>query len=169
MTTTKLRKRDTGEQGNGGRFATAVRHDVAVQVPESPAPGRDLVLAPALRDITENVVSRFDANGRTVVSIQIHRDQLPTSGYRRGSKPWDVHDVEVTDEQVDTYLETRSDDPEAFGDDLGFPGEARWISASSTLELTHTGYEGVTDEELSSTVSATLGDFRNDLRLHEWG
>lgn len=168
MTTTRLRKRDTGEQGNRGQFATAVRRDVAVQVPESPAPGRDLVLAPELRDITENVVSRFDAKGRTVVSILIHRDQLPTSGYGRGSKPWDVHDVEVTDEQVDTYLETRSDDPEAFGDDLGFPGEARWNSASSTLELTHTGYEGVTDEDLSSTVSATLGDFRNALRLHEW-
>lgn len=169
MTTTKLRKRDTGERGNGGQFATAVRRDVAVQVPESPAPGRDVVVAPALRDVTENVVSRFDAKGRTVVSIQINRNQLPTSGYRQGSAPWDVRDEGVSVEQVDTYLEACSDDPEAFGDDLGFPGEARWISASSTLELTHTGYEGVSDEEFSSTVSATLGDFRNDLRLHEWG
>lgn len=169
MTTTKLRKRDTGEQGNRGQFATAVRHEVAVQVPESPAPGRDVVVAPALRYLAEHVESRFDAKGRTVVSIQIHRTQLPTSGYRQGSAPWDVRDEVVSDEQIDTYLEARSDDPETFGDDLGFPGEARWNSASSTLELTHTGYEGVTDEELSSTVSATLGDFRNNLRLHEWG
>ncbi|SLN03000.1 hypothetical protein FM103_13690 [Corynebacterium xerosis] len=169
MTTTKLRKRDTGERGNGGQFATAVRRDVAVQVPESPAPRREVVVAPALRDITENVVSRFDAEGRTVVSIQINRTLLPTSGYRQGSAPWDVRDEGVSVEQVDAYLEACSDDPEAFGDDLGFPGEARWISASSTLELTHTGYEGASDEELSSTVSATLGDFRNGLRLHEWG
>lgn len=169
MTTTKLRKRDTGEQGNGGQFATAARHDVAVQVPESPAPGRVVVVSPALRYLAEHVESRFDTEGRSVVSVQINRTQLPTSGYRQGSEPWDIHDDEVSDEQVDTYLEARSDDPEAFGDDLGFPGEARWISASSTLELTHTGYEGVTDEELSSTVSATLGDFRNDLQLHEWG
>lgn len=169
MTTTKLRKRDTGEQGNGGQFATAARLDVAVQVPESPAPGRDVVLAPALHDIAEHVEAKFDAEGRTVVSIQINRTQLPMSCYLQGSNPWDVHDDEVSDEQVDTYLEACSDDPEAFGDDLGFPGEARWISASSTLELTHTGYEGVSDEDLSSTVSATLGDLRNDLRLHEWG
>lgn len=169
MTTTKLRKRNTGEQGNRGQFATAVRRDVAVQVPESPAPGREVVVSPGLRYLAEHVESRFDANGHTVVSIQINRTQLPTSGYRQGSNPWDVRDEVVSDEQIDTYLEACSDDPEAFGDDLGFPGEARWISASSTLELTHTGYEGVTDEELSSTVSASLGDFRNDLRLHEWG
>ncbi|MFC5378950.1 hypothetical protein ACFPJ3_21085 [Brachybacterium sacelli] len=125
-------------------------------------------MSPALRYLAEHVESRFDANGRTVVSIQINRDQLPTSGYRQGSAPWDVRDEDVSDEQVDTYLEACSDDPEVFGDDLGFPGEARWNSASSTLELTHTGYEGVTDDELSSTVSASLGDFRNDLRLHEW-
>ena len=168
MVTTKLRKRDTGERGNLGQFATAVRRDVAVQIPESPAPGREVALSPGLHYLAEHVESRFDANGRTVVAIQINRTQLPTSGYRQGINPWDVHDDEVSDEQVDTYLEACSDDPEAFGDDLGFPGEARWISASSTLELTHTGYEGVTDDELSSTVSATLGDFRNDLRLHEW-
>jgi len=168
MTTTKLRKRDTGEQGNRGQFATAIRRDVAVQVPESPAPGRDVVVSPGLRYLAEHVESRFDGKGRSVVSIQINRDQLPTSRYRQGSAPWDVRDAEVSDEQVDTYLEARSDDPEAFGDDLGFPGEVRWNSAASTLELTHTGYEGVSDEELSSTVSATLGDFRNDLRLHEW-
>lgn len=169
MTTTKLRKRDTGEQGNRGQFATAVRRDVAVQVPESPEPGREVVVSPGLRYLVEHVDSRFDTEGRSVVSIQINRTQLPTSGYRQGSKPWDMHDDEVSDEQVDTYLEARSDDPEIFGDELGFPGEARWISASSTLELTHTGYEGVADDELSSTVSASLGDFRNDLRLHEWG
>ena len=168
MTTTKLRKRDTGEQGNGGQFATAARHDVTVQVPESPAPGRDVVVSPALRYLAEHVESRFDTEGRSVVSVQINRTQLPTSGYRQGINPWDVHDDEVSDEQVDTYLEGCSDDPEAFGDYLGFPGQAKWISASSTLELTHTGYEGVTDDELSSTVSASLGDFRNDLRLHEW-
>ncbi|WP_394217009.1 hypothetical protein [Brachybacterium vulturis] len=169
MTTTKLRKRDTGEQGNGGQFATTTRHDVAVQVPESSARGRDVVVSPGLRYLTEHVEARFDTEGRTVVSIQINRDQLPTSGYRQGSAPWEVRDEDVSDEQVDAYLEACSDDPEAFGADLGFPGEARWISASSTLELTHTGYEGVSDEEFSSTVSATLGDFRNDLRLHEWG
>lgn len=169
MTTTKLRKRDTGEQGNRGQFATAVRRDVGVQVPESPAPGREVVVSPGLRYFAEHVESRFDAKGRTVVSIQINRTELPTSGYRQESAPWDVHDEVVSDEQVDTYLEACSDDPEAFGDDLGFPGEVRWNSASSTLELTHTGYEGITDEELSTTVSDTLGDFRDDLRLHEWG
>ncbi|MGP9843301.1 hypothetical protein [Brachybacterium sp. 107] len=169
MATTKLRKRDTGEQGNGGQFAVTARHDVAVRLPESPAPGRDVVVSSALRHLTEHIEARFDAEGRTVVSIQINRDQLPTSGYREGFVPWEVRDDEVSDDQVDAYLETHSDDPEAFGDDLGFPGEARWNSASSTLELTHTGYEGVTDEDLSATVSATLGDFRNDLLLHKWG
>lgn len=168
MGTTKLRKRDTGEQGNGGQFATAARHDVVVRVSESPEPARDVVVSPELRDLTDHVDARFDAEGRTVVSIQINRDQLPVSGYRQGPAPWEVRDEDVSHEQVDTYLEACSDDPEAFGDDLGFPGEARWNSASSTLELTHTGYEGVSDERLSSTVSATLGDFRDDLRLHEW-
>lgn len=168
MVTTKLRKRDTGEQGNGGQFATATRHDVAVQVPEPSASGRKLVVSPGLRTLVEHVEARFDAEGRTVVSIQINRDQLPTSGYLQGSAPWEIRDEDVSDEQVDAYLEAHSDDPGAFGDDLGFPGEARWNSATSMLELTHTGYEGVTDEDLSATVSATLGDFRNDLRLHEW-
>lgn len=168
MTTRKLRKRDTGEHGNRGQFATTTRHDVEVQVPESPAPGREVVVSTALRYLTDHIEARFDTEGRTVVSIQINRDQLPTSGYRQGSAPWEVRDEDVSDEQVDAYLEAHSDDPGAFGDDLGFPGEARWNSATSMLELTHTGYEGVTDEDFSTTVSTTLGDFRNDLRLHEW-
>lgn len=168
MTTTKLRKRDTGEQGNGGQFAATTRHDVAVHVAEPPTPGRHVVVSPGLRELTEHVEMSFDAEGRTIVTIQIDRERLPTSGYRIGSAPWDIEDDEISHEEVDTYLEARSDDPEAFGDDLGFPGAARWNSAASTLELTHTGYEGVTDEELSSTVSATLGDFRDDLLLRDW-
>ena len=168
MTKTKLRKRDTGEQGNGGQFATATRHDVAVQVPEPSASGRELVVSPGLRTLVEHLEARFDAEGRTIVSIQINRTQLPTSGYRQGPAPWEARDEDVSDEQVDAYLEAHSDDPEAFGDDLGFPGEARWNSAASTLELTHTGYEGVSDEDFSTTVSATLGDFRRVLLLREW-
>lgn len=168
MSTTKVRKRDTGERGNGGQFAMTTRHDVTVHVTETPAPGREVTVSPGLHDLTKRVASSFDSDGRSVVAIQIDREQLPTSGYQVGSAPWDVSDDEISDEQVDTYLEARSDDPETFGDDLGFPGEARWNSATSTLELTHTGYEGVTDEELSSTVSATLGDFRRDLILREW-
>lgn len=168
MVTTKLRKRDTGEQGNGGQFATATRHDVAVQVPEPPISGREVVVGAGHGDLAEHVEARFDAEGRTVVSIQINRDQLPTSGYRQGSAPWEIRDEDVSDEQVDTYLEQCSDDPGTFGDELGFPGEARWNSAASTLELTHTGYEGVSDQDLSTTVSATLGDFRRVLLLREW-
>lgn len=168
MATTKLRKRDTGEQGNGGQFATTIRPDAPVEVPKAPADSREIVLSSGVEQLVDLVESRFDVEGRTIVSIRINREQLATSGYRQGAAPWDVYDGNVSNEQVDTYLEACSDDPEAFGDDLRFPGEARWKSAASTLELTHTGYEGVTDEDLSSTVSATLGDFRNDLRLHEW-
>lgn len=168
MATTKLRRRDTGEQGNGGQFATTVRPDAPVHVPEAPAQGRDIVLASGVRQIVDQVEARFDGEGRTVVSIRINREQLATSGYRHGAAPWEVRDEDVSDEQVDAYLEARSDDPEAFGDELGFPGEARWDSASSTLELTHTGYEGVSDKDLSTNVDATVGDFRRVLLLREW-
>lgn len=166
MVTTKLRKRDTGEQGNGGQFATAVRDDAAVQVPETP--GRDVVVALGLRRLVERLESGFDSEGRTVVSVRIDRTQLPVSDYRQGPAPWEVRDEDVDDEKVDAYLEACSDDPETFGDELGFPGEARWDSASHTLELTHNGFEGASDEDLSSTVSATLGDFRRALLLREW-
>lgn len=98
----------------------------------------------------------------------MNREQLPASGFRRGAAPWDVLDEDVTDEQVDEYLEQCSDDPESFGCERGFPGEARWNSASSTLELTHTGFEGVSDKDLTSTVSAAFGDFRRVLLGREW-
>lgn len=168
MATTKLRKRDTGERGNGGQFATIVRPDAPVRVPEAPTEGREIALSSGARQITDRVESRFDNEGRTVISIRINREQLATSGYRQGAAPWDIYDEDVTDEQVDAYLEQCSDDPETFGDELGFPGEARWHSRTSTLELTHTGYEGVSDQELSTNVSATLGDFRRVLLLREW-
>jgi len=167
MATTKVRKRDTGEQGNGGQFATTVRPDAPVAVRETPH-GRDVVVAPGHRPLVERLESRFDAEGRTVVSARIDRAQLPVSDYRQGPAPWEVRDEDVDDEKVDAYLEACSDDPETFGDELGFPGEARWDSASHTLELTHTGYEGVSDQDLSTTVSATLGDFRRALLLREW-
>lgn len=166
MGTTKLRKRDTGEQGNGGQFATTLRDDAPIQVPE--APGRDLVVAPGTLRLVERLESRFDAEGHTVVSIRIDRDQLPVSDYRQGPAPWEVRDENVDDERVDAYLEACSDDPETFGDELGFPGEARWDSASHTLELTHTGYEGVSDKDLSTNVTATLSEFRRALLLREW-
>lgn len=166
MATTKLRKRETGEQGNGGQFATKLRDDAPIQVRE--APGRDLVISPGMGRLVERLESRFDAEGRTVVSIRIDRYQLPVSDYRQGPTPWEVRDETVDDEKVDAYLETCSDDPETFGDELGFPGEARWDSASHTLELTHTGYEGVSDKDLSTNVTATLSEFRRALLLREW-
>lgn len=166
MVTTKLRKRDTGEQGNGGQFATTLRDDAPVQVPETP--GRDLVVAPGTLRLVERLESRFDAEGRTVVSIRIDRDQLPVSDYRQGPAPWEVRDEDVDDAKVDAYLEACSDDPETFGDELGFPGEVRWDSASHTLELTHTGYEGVSDKDLSTNVTATLSELRRALLLREW-
>ena len=167
MATTKLRKRDTGEQGNGGQFATTVRSDAPVAVPGTPH-GRDVVVAPGLRPLVEHLESRFDAEGRTVVSVRIDRSQLPVSDFRQGPAPWEVRYEDVDDAKVDAYLESCSDDPETFGDELGFPGEARWDSATHTLELTHTGYEGVSDQDLSTTVTATLGDFRRALLLREW-
>lgn len=168
MATTKLRKRDTGERGNGGQFATTIRPDAPVEVPKAPAEKREIVLSSGVKLIVDLVESRFDAEGRTVVSIRINREQLATSGYRQGAAPWDIYDEDVTDEQVDAYLEQCSDGPETFGDELGFPGEVRWHSGTSTLELTHTGYEGVSDQDLSTNVSATLGDFRRALLLRDW-
>lgn len=74
----------------------------------------------------------------------------------------------MPDEQVDAYLEELSDDPDGFADTLGFPGQARWNSAASSLELTHTGYEGIDDGEASALVGDALRDLRDDLRHHEW-
>lgn len=165
-----IRRAHVGLAGNGGRFAPTARGDVAIDVPPAPpqAPGRELALDPEINGLAVNVESSFDESGRTVVAIGIDRDQLPTSDYRVGSAPWELEDEEVTDDQVDTYLENRSDDPEAFGDDLGFDGQVRWNSAASTLELTHTGYEGVSDQTMSAQISDTLRDFRDDLHLHQW-
>lgn len=168
MVTTKLRKRDTGEQGNGGQFATTIRADAPVQVPEAPAEGRHITLSSGVRQIVDLIEARFDVEGRTVVSIRINRTQLPVSDFRQGPAPWEVRDEDVDGAKIDAYLEACSDDPETFGDELGFPGEARWNSTSSTLELTHTGYEGVSDQDLSTNVSTSLGDFRRALLLREW-
>lgn len=165
-----IRRADVGLAGNGGRFAPTARGDVTVDVPPAPpqAPGRELTLDPEVDGLATSVEPSFDEDGRTVVAIGIDRDQLPTSDYRVGSAPWAITDEEVTDEQVDAYLESRSDDPDGFGDDLGFDGQARWNSAASILELTHTGYEGVNDQAMSAQVSETLRDFRGDLGLHQW-
>lgn len=164
-----IRRSEAGMPGNGGQFAPTKRRDAVVYVPPArTAPGRAIDLDPQLRPLVESVEATYDAEGRTVVSVQVDREQLPTSRRQTGTAPWDIDDEDVTDEQVDAYLESRSDDPEAFADDLGFPGEARWNSASSTLELTHSGYEGVTDEDMSGVVGETLIDLRDDLRLHEW-
>jgi len=156
--------------GNGGRFAPTTRGDVSVDVPPAPrqAPGRELALDSEVGGLATSVEASFDEGGRTVVMIGIDRDQLPTSGYRVGSAPWDIEDEEITDNQVDAYLETRSDDADGFGDDLGFDGQVRWNSSASTLELTHTGYEGISDQDMSAAVSETLRDFRDDLHLHRW-
>ncbi|MDN5688800.1 MAG: hypothetical protein L0G94_19285 [Brachybacterium sp.] len=165
-----IRRADVGLAGNGGRFAPTARGDVAIDVPPAPpqAPGRELALDPEINGLAASLESSFDESGRTVVAIGIDRDQLATSDYRVGSAPWELEDEEVTDDQVDAYLESRSDDPEAFGDNLGFDGQVRWNSAASTLELTHTGYEGVSDNAMSAQISDTLRDFRDDLHLHEW-
>lgn len=165
-----IRRADAGLAGNGGQFAPTARGDVVVDVSPAPpqAPGRELTLDPEVDGLATNVEASFDEDGRTVVAIGIDRDQLPTSNYRVGAAPWEITDEEITDDQVDTYLETRSDDPEAFGDDLGFDGQARWNSAASTLELTHSGYEGISDQQMSAAVSGALVDFRDDLDLHQW-
>ncbi|UQN30487.1 hypothetical protein [Brachybacterium kimchii] len=170
MASTKIRKRDTGEAGNRGQFGTTARPEAAVSVP-SPAPtrhGRTIDVGPEVSHLVTDVESTFDEDGRTVIHVQVDREHLPTSSYRVGSAPWDIDDEDVTDDQVDAYLESRSDNPEAFAYDLGFPGRARWNSPTSTLELTHEGFEGIDDDELSGTVSETLRDFGDDLRLHEW-
>jgi len=170
MASTQLRKRDTGQQGNKGQFGTAVRREAPVDVPPAAlqAPGRELTLDPEVAGLATSVESSFDEDGRTKVAVGIYRDQFPTSEYRVGSAPWDIEDEEVTDDQVDAYLESRSDDPDAYGADLGFDGQARWNSATSTLELTHTGYEGISDRDMPATVSEMLRDFRDDLDLHQW-
>lgn len=170
MASTQLRRRDTGQQGNGGQFAPATRADATVDVAPVPpqAPGRELSLDPQVGELATSVESSFDEGGRTVVSIGIDRDQLPTSDYQVRSAPWEIEDEEVTDDQVDAYLESRSDDPHGFGDDLGFDGQAQWNAAASTLELTHTGYEGTSDQDMSAAVSAALEDFRDGLALHQW-
>lgn len=170
MATTKLRKRDTGEQGNRGQFGTAVRPDAAVDVvPDHvTSSGRAISLPPQVQDMAESVEASYDEEGRSVVGVQVRRDALPTSAFRVGVSPWDVTDEDVADDRVDAYLEERSDDPEAFADDLGFPGQARWNAASSTLELTYTGFEGAEDEEISGLVGDALADFREDLQVHDW-
>ncbi|MCG7308307.1 hypothetical protein [Brachybacterium sp. ACRRE] len=170
MATTKIRKRDTGEAGNKGQFGTTARPDASVTIP-SPTPvrhGRTITVGAEAAHLVFEIESTFDESGRTLIHVQIDREHLPTSAYRVGSEPWDVDDDDVTDDQVDSYLECRSDDPEAFAEDLGFPGGARWDSPTSTLELTHEGFEGIDDDELSATVTETLRDFDDDLRLHEW-
>jgi|SRR5699024_2271539 len=165
-----IRRAEAGMAGHGGRFAPTTRGDVVIDVPPAPrqAPGRELVLDPELGGLATSVEASFDEDGRTVVAIGIDRDQLPTSDYRVGSAPWDIEDEVVTDEQVDAYLESRSDDADGFADGLGFDGQVRWNSGASTLELTHTGYEGISDQAMSAAVSETLRDFRDDLYLHQW-
>lgn len=165
-----IRRADVGLAGNGGRFATATRGDVAVEIAPAPirAPGRELTLDPEVANLATDAETSFDADGRTVVVIGIDRDQLPTSDYRVGCAPWEITDVKVSDEQVDIYLESRSDDPEAFAEEIGFTGQARWDSPASALELTHTGFEGISDEDMSAAVSETLRNFSDDLAVRGW-
>lgn len=163
-----IRRADVGLAGNGGQFAPAARVDVTVEVPPARPPGRELTLDPEVDGLTTSMETYFDGDGRTVVAVGIDRGKLPTSNCRVGSAPWEITDEDVTDEQVDAYLESRSDDPDTFAEDLGFDGQARWNSAASTLELVHTGFEGTSDEEMSAAVSETLRDFSDDLALRDW-
>src|SRR5699024_12314735 len=105
---------------------------------------------------------------RTVVAVDFAGAQLPTCVHHVGSAPWEITDEEVSDELVDAYLESRSDDPETFAEEIGFNGQARWNSAASALELTHTGFEGTSDEDISEQVSGALRDFRDDLAVRDW-
>src|SRR5699024_1013165 len=123
---------------------------------------------PEVAGLATELETSFDGDGRTVVAVGIDRDQLPTSDHHVESAPWEIADEEVSDEQVDTYLESRTDDPETFAEEIGFDGQARGNSATSTLELTHTGFEGVSDEDMSAAVSETLRDFRDDLAVRDW-
>ena len=165
-----IRRADVGLAGNGGRFAPTARGDVAVEVPPAPdrAPGRELTLDPEVASLATDLETSFDGDGRTVVAVGIDRDQLPTSDHHVGSAPWEITDEEVSDGQVDAYLESRSDDPETFAEEIGFDGQVRWNSAASALELTHTGFEGVSDEDMSEQVSGALRDFRDDLAVRDW-
>lgn len=165
-----IRRADAGLAGNGGQFAPTARGDVPIDLLPTPqtAPGREIMLDPEVDDLAKSVETSFDADGRSVMIIGIDREQLPTSSYRVGTAPWEIDDEEITDEQVDTYLESRSDDPEGFADDLGFDGQVRWNSSSSTLELIHTGFEGISDQDMSVAVSETLRDFRDELALTQW-
>src|SRR5690625_2930174 len=165
-----IRRADAGQAGHGGQFAPTARGDVPIDLlrPPQTASGREIVHAPEADGLAKSEETCLDAGGGSVMSIGINHEQLTTSSYRVGTAPWEIDDEEITDEQVDTYLESRSDDPEGFADDLGFDGQVRWNSSSSTLELIHTGFEGISDQDMSVAVSETLRDFRDELALTQW-
>src|SRR5699024_605136 len=139
-----IRRADAGLAGNGGQFAPTGRTEADVPIDLLPtpqtAPGREIMLDPEVDGLAKAVEPPCGADGRPAILLGIDREQLPTSSWRVGTAAWEIGDEEIADEQVHTYPESRSDDPEGFADDLGFDGQVRWNSSASTLELIHTGF-----------------------------
>lgn len=117
-----MTKRQPAGIPTGGQFAAMGRGESEVPVSGSTAYPAGV----------SSIDWSLDGQGRAVAALTLDREQMDYG-------EWDAHtgnDWQASPQEIDTFLEAKSDDPEAFGAEIDWKGSARWDSASSRLILT---------------------------------